>query len=91
MTTDSIVVGAPASLLRRRSLRWGGLVRGRAEDPAWVRPTLLALLVGTGLLYLIGLGIQPEAVEVIVPTYLWRFRKSGQFKEHWPGNVASPG
>ena len=32
------------------------LVRGRAEDPAWVRPSLLVLLVGTGFLYLWGLG-----------------------------------
>ncbi|HEY5109118.1 MAG TPA: glycosyltransferase family 39 protein, partial [Acidimicrobiales bacterium] len=32
------------------------LVRGRPEDPAWVRPALLALLVGTGVLYLWGLG-----------------------------------
>jgi uncharacterized protein YbjT (DUF2867 family) len=27
-----------------------------------------------------GLGIDPTAMEVIVPTYLWRFRKRGQFK-----------
>jgi len=26
-----------------------------------------------------GLGLSVEAVEVIVPTYLWRFRKTGQF------------
>jgi uncharacterized protein YbjT (DUF2867 family) len=26
-----------------------------------------------------GLGIEPRAVETIVPSYLWRFRKSGQF------------
>jgi hypothetical protein len=26
-----------------------------------------------------GLGIQPESVEAIVPSYLWRFRKTGQF------------
>jgi uncharacterized protein YbjT (DUF2867 family) len=26
-----------------------------------------------------GLGIIPETVEAIVPTYLWRFRKTGQF------------
>jgi uncharacterized protein YbjT (DUF2867 family) len=26
-----------------------------------------------------ALGIIPEAVEAIVPTYLWRFRKTGQF------------
>jgi NADH dehydrogenase len=29
---------------------------------------------------LAGLGISPTAMEVIVPSYLWRFRKTGQFK-----------
>ena len=29
---------------------------------------------------LAGLGIEPVAMGAIVPTYLWRFRKSGQFK-----------
>ncbi|MGZ4727709.1 MAG: ArnT family glycosyltransferase [Acidimicrobiales bacterium] len=42
--------GGPAGGLLRR------LVRGRPADPAWVRPTLLALLVGTLGLYLWGLG-----------------------------------
>jgi uncharacterized protein YbjT (DUF2867 family) len=27
-----------------------------------------------------GLGIEPTAMEAIVPSYLWRFRKTGQFK-----------
>jgi NADH dehydrogenase len=27
-----------------------------------------------------GLGIQPATVEAIVPSYLWRFRKAGQFE-----------
>ncbi len=27
-----------------------------------------------------GLGIEPEPIEAIVPSYLWRFRKSGQFR-----------
>jgi len=27
-----------------------------------------------------GLGIEPTAMEAIVPTYLWRFRRTGQFK-----------
>ena len=27
-----------------------------------------------------GLGIQPETIEAIVPSYLWRFRKTGQFR-----------
>ena len=26
-----------------------------------------------------GIGITPESIEAIVPTYLWRFRKTGQF------------
>jgi NADH dehydrogenase len=29
-----------------------------------------------------GLGITPEPIEAIVPTYLWRFRKTGQFHPH---------
>jgi uncharacterized protein YbjT (DUF2867 family) len=29
---------------------------------------------------LAGLGIEPVAMHAVVPTYLWRFRKSGQFK-----------
>jgi uncharacterized protein YbjT (DUF2867 family) len=29
---------------------------------------------------LAGLGIDPAAFEVIAPTYLWRFRKTGQFR-----------
>src|SRR5258706_7020486 len=29
-----------------------------------------------------GLGITPQSVAAIVPTYLWRFRKAGQFRRH---------
>ena len=32
------------------------LVRGRVDDPAWARPALIALLVATGLLYLVDLA-----------------------------------
>jgi NADH dehydrogenase len=28
---------------------------------------------------LAGIGIQPTTIEAIVPSYLWRFRKAGQF------------
>jgi len=28
-----------------------------------------------------GLGIEPETMEAIVPSYLWRFRKTGQFRK----------
>ena len=44
--------GAPAAA-GRRAVRF---LRGRENDPAWVRPALLGLLVGTGFLYLWGLG-----------------------------------
>jgi uncharacterized protein YbjT (DUF2867 family) len=29
-----------------------------------------------------GIGITPDSIEAIVPTYLWRFRKAGQFQPH---------
>jgi hypothetical protein len=29
-----------------------------------------------------ALGIMPESMAAIVPSYLWRFRKSGQFNPH---------
>ena len=29
-----------------------------------------------------AIGITPELIEAIVPTYLWRFRKTGQFNPH---------
>jgi uncharacterized protein YbjT (DUF2867 family) len=29
-----------------------------------------------------GLGITPQSITAIVPTYLWRFRKAGQFSGH---------
>jgi 4-amino-4-deoxy-L-arabinose transferase-like glycosyltransferase len=36
--------------------RWQRIVRGPATDPAWVRPSLVALLLGTALLYIWGLS-----------------------------------
>ena len=29
-----------------------------------------------------GLGINPVSIETIVPSYLWRFRRAGQFRDH---------
>jgi NADH dehydrogenase len=29
-----------------------------------------------------GIGITPESIDAIAPTYLWRFRKTGQFNPH---------
>jgi NADH dehydrogenase len=28
-----------------------------------------------------GLGISPQSIAAIVPTYLWRFRRTGQFRQ----------
>ena len=44
----------PGAPLRQPPYR--RFVRGRRDDPSWVRPALLALLSVTGLLYLWGLG-----------------------------------
>ena len=46
--------GRDANRARRGGLQ--AFLRGRYRDPAWVRPCLLALLLGTAVLYLWGLG-----------------------------------
>jgi len=38
-------------------------------------------VVGDGALTLADLGIAPETVEAVVPSYLWRFRAKGQFEQ----------
>jgi 4-amino-4-deoxy-L-arabinose transferase-like glycosyltransferase len=50
MTALTHAPAAPAASLGRRT--W----RGRPDDPAWARPALLALLLGTLVLYLYDLG-----------------------------------
>jgi 4-amino-4-deoxy-L-arabinose transferase-like glycosyltransferase len=40
---------------RRRS-RWSGFLLGKVDDAPWARPSLLAMLVLTGFLYIWGLG-----------------------------------
>jgi 4-amino-4-deoxy-L-arabinose transferase-like glycosyltransferase len=47
--TDPPIAVPPSGRVHR-------FVRGRPEDPVWVRPALFALLMGTGILYLWGLG-----------------------------------
>jgi 4-amino-4-deoxy-L-arabinose transferase-like glycosyltransferase len=42
--------------VERGSVRIQGLLRGRPEDPGWVRPTVLGLMAATAVLYLWGLG-----------------------------------
>src|SRR4029450_1624495 len=49
-TLDRPLAASPAADRPRR------LLRGRPEDPAWARPSLLGLLAATAMLYLWGLG-----------------------------------
>ena len=55
----SAVAGGPLagvaweSRLRAKAF---SLVRGRTNDPAWVRPAVLGLLATTALLYIVGLS-----------------------------------
>jgi uncharacterized protein YbjT (DUF2867 family) len=44
-------------------------------------------VVGAEALTLADLGIQPDALEAILPTYLWRFRPRGQYQEITPGRA----
>ncbi len=48
-------ITAEAQYVRSRG-RLRTLVRGREDDPAWIRPALLVLLAGSALLYLVGLS-----------------------------------
>jgi len=44
-------------------------------------------VVSKGALTFADLGIEPEPVEAIVPTYLWRFRREGQYEQEPRGTV----
>ena len=55
MSTSALRRPAPALPHGPVTARLRGLVRGRAEDPPWVRPALFALLLGTAVAYLIDL------------------------------------
>jgi hypothetical protein len=69
--------GQPGGRIARLLLR-------RPEDPAWVRPTLLALLAATALLYLLGLSRDGwanafYAAAVQAGTKSWKAFFSGSF------------
>src|ERR1700757_1530358 len=56
VTATSTQPVPPRAARHARGSRLSGWFRGQPGDPAWARPALLALLVGTGLLYLAGLS-----------------------------------
>ncbi len=55
-TTSPTTSGRPAQVAPSSASRVRRLWRGQESDPAWVRPSLLALLFSTGVLYLWGLS-----------------------------------
>jgi 4-amino-4-deoxy-L-arabinose transferase-like glycosyltransferase len=52
----ALVIANVLATIVRFGLYRGWVFRHRPGDPPWARPALLGLLVGTALLYLIGLG-----------------------------------
>ena len=56
MTSTAIAHGAAWPGRHSGSSHIRRLLRGRPNDPAWVRPALLGLLAATSLLYLVGLS-----------------------------------
>jgi 4-amino-4-deoxy-L-arabinose transferase-like glycosyltransferase len=56
MSTATPVRAATEPAEQSRAARGGRLLHGNPDDPRWARPALLALLVGTGVLYIWGLG-----------------------------------
>ncbi|HVX46175.1 MAG TPA: glycosyltransferase family 39 protein [Mycobacteriales bacterium] len=56
MTTSAYLPTTPAPPVPATPGRLRRLVRGRAADPAWARPTLWLLLAVTAVLYLVSLG-----------------------------------
>jgi 4-amino-4-deoxy-L-arabinose transferase-like glycosyltransferase len=56
VTAVSTQPGSVPAAPQGRPGRMARMLRARPDDPAWARPALLALLVATGLLYLVGLS-----------------------------------
>src|ERR1700730_10158301 len=85
---DSTVVSeerpGPAADMPAGGRSWRRLLRGPEDDPHWVRPGLLVLLVGPGLLYLWALGANGMgndfyAAAVQAGTKSWRAFLFGSF------------
>jgi NADH dehydrogenase len=70
---------------------WKAAVLGLLPKPLLTRDQVRLLrqdnVVSPGAHTLADLGIMPEPVEGIVPNYLWRFRREGQFEAPEPANV----
>lgn len=56
-----------------------GLFHNTILTPDQVRSLAVDNVVSDGAMGLSELGIEPSAMETVLPTYLWRFRPSGQY------------
>lgn len=69
-------------------------ILGLLPKPMLTRDQVLLLkqdnVVAAGAATLSDLGIEAETVEAIIPTYLWRFRREGQFEQPPREPVSAP-
>jgi NADH dehydrogenase len=69
-------------------------ILGLLPKPMLTRDQVLLLkqdnVVTPGAATLADLGIEAETVEAIIPTYLWRFRREGQFEAPPREPVSAP-
>jgi 4-amino-4-deoxy-L-arabinose transferase-like glycosyltransferase len=61
ITTPASEVGTRRYAPPGSNTRIGRMWRGGADDPVWVRPALISLLVATGIAYIWGLGASGDA------------------------------
>jgi len=57
----------------------GGLVPNPVISRDQVRSLRVPMVVSEGAKGLVDLGIQPTAMDAVLPEYLWRYRPSGQY------------
>lgn len=71
--------GIPAALLDAGQWVSGGLVTNRVVTRDQLRSLRVPNRVAEGARGFADLGIVPTATEAVVPGYLWRFRRGGQY------------
>lgn len=71
--------GVPAALLDAGQWVSGGLVTNRLVTRDQLRSLRVPNRVAEGARGFADLGITPTATEAVIPEYLWRFRRGGQY------------